>query len=60
MTPGRAAGTTTRRAMVDLRAPRARAASFRLRGTPRKAVSPARMITGSMTIPMAKAPASPL
>ena len=60
MMPGMAAGTTTRRAMVALRAPRARAASLRWLGTPRMAVSPARMITGSMMIPMAKAPARPL
>ena len=46
--------------MTDLRAPRARAASLRVGGTPRNAVSPARTITGNMTIPMAKAPASPL
>ena len=60
MIPGMAAGTTTRRAMVALRAPRAMAASLRWPGTPRMAVSPARMMTGSMMIPMAKAPASPL
>ena len=36
------------------------AASLSDAGTPRKAVSPARMMTGSMMNPMAKAPASPL
>ena len=60
MIPGSAVGTTTRRAIVARRAPKARAASFNDCGTPRMAVSPARVMTGNMMNPMANAPASPL